>query len=191
MHHPLTGQTIDFAKTAQSDFRKSLFEALKKKRKVALRLGHLQDRHGWIINRDNTKALLSGKVSASDIDAGGVRYDIGQKGIDIKIGVDITSLALKRQVEKIVLVSGDSDFVPAAKMARREGIDFILDPMWNPINPALHEHIDGLMSQCPKPYHMRSNQPKRSPKDKKTAVDKSATTKAQAKRAIKNPKSPN
>ena len=45
-----------------------------------------------------------------------------------------------------ILIAGDSDFVPAAKLARREGIDFLLDPMWNPIKPHLFEHIDGLHS---------------------------------------------
>ncbi len=69
----------------------------------------------------------------------------------MKIGVDIASLALKRFVKQIVLISGDADFVPASKLARREGIDFILDPMWNKIDDALFEHIDGLRSTCPKP----------------------------------------
>ncbi|MEG1938948.1 MAG: NYN domain-containing protein, partial [Akkermansia sp.] len=59
---------------------------------------------------------------------------------------DIVSMALKKQVDKIILISGDSDFVPAAKLARREGIDFILDPMWATIKPQLNEHIDGLKS---------------------------------------------
>ena len=69
----------------------------------------------------------------------------------MKIGLDIASLAIKKMVSQIILVSGDSDFVPAAKTARREGIDFILDPVWNPIDPDLHVHIDGLMSTCPNP----------------------------------------
>jgi uncharacterized LabA/DUF88 family protein len=50
----------------------------------------------------------------------------------------------KKQVNKIILISGDSDFVPAAKLARREGIEFILDSMNAPIKPDLQEHIDGL-----------------------------------------------
>lgn len=62
----------------------------------------------------------------------------------MKIGIDIASLAYKKQVDQIILISGDSDFVPAAKMARREGIDFILDPMRAPIKDDLFEHIDGL-----------------------------------------------
>ena len=54
------------------------------------------------------------------------------------------------QVDQIILISGDSDFVPAAKLARREGIDFILDPLWASIKPNLHEHIDGLRSNWKK-----------------------------------------
>ena len=65
----------------------------------------------------------------------------------MKIGVDISSLALKKLVDTIILVAGDADFVPAAKLARREGIDFILHPMAAHIDPDLFEHIDGL-SKC-------------------------------------------
>lgn len=65
----------------------------------------------------------------------------------MRIGLDIASLAYKKQIDQIILIAGDSDFVPAAKLARREGIDFILDPMWATIKANLFEHIDGLMSQ--------------------------------------------
>ena len=64
----------------------------------------------------------------------------------MRIGLDIASMAFNNQVSQIILVAGDSDFVPAAKLARREGIDFILDPMWGSIRHDLHEHIDGLRS---------------------------------------------
>ena len=53
--------------------------------------------------------------------------------------------------KQIILISGDSDFVSAAKLARREGIDFILDPLGAPIKPDLFEHIDGLRT-CDKAY---------------------------------------
>mgnify|MGYP000458357344 CR=1 FL=1 len=43
-----------------------------------------------------------------------------------------------------MIIYGDSDFVPAAKQARREGIDFILDPMRAAIKSDLYEHIDGI-----------------------------------------------
>ena len=50
--------------------------------------------------------------------------------MNMRIGIDISSLAIKKQVDQIVLFAGDADFVPAAKLARREGVDFVLDPMW-------------------------------------------------------------
>lgn len=34
----------------------------------------------------------------------------------MRIGIDIASLAYKKQVEQIILIAGDSDFVPAAKL---------------------------------------------------------------------------
>ena len=61
----------------------------------------------------------------------------------MRIGIDIASMAFKKQVSRIVLISGDSDFVPAAKAARREGIDFVLDSMDKSIRSQLSEHIDG------------------------------------------------
>ena len=67
----------------------------------------------------------------------------------MKIGLDIASLAHERIVEKIVLITGDSDFVPAAKFARRRGIELILDPMYKPIKLDLMEHIDGLNTTLP------------------------------------------
>ena len=74
-----------------------------------------------------------------------------QKGVDMRIGVDIASITLKKQASTIVLVSGDSDFVPAAKLARREGMEFILDPLWQSVNKDLFEHIDGLQSGLKRP----------------------------------------
>lgn len=150
-HNPVTGKSIDFSKTEQYKFQIEFFEELKKKRKVALRLGVLEDRKRWIIKPSKTKQLLKNEVSIEDLSEEDVQFDFSQKRVDIKIGLDIASMALKRQVDQIILISGDSDFVPASKLARREGIDFLLDPMWNPIKPHLFEHIDGMVSRIKKP----------------------------------------
>ena len=81
-----------------------------------------------------------------NLQAGDVALGLRQKGVDMRIAIDIASLTLKKQVKTIVLVAGDSDFVPAAKLARREGIEFILDPLWQNVNDDLFEHIDALQS---------------------------------------------
>ena len=47
----------------------------------------------------------------------------------MKLGTDIAYITLKKQVDQIILIAGDSDFVPSAKLTRREGVDFILEPM--------------------------------------------------------------
>ncbi len=44
----------------------------------------------------------------------------------MKIGLDVAWLASKGIVERIILVTADSDFVPAMKFARREGIQVVL-----------------------------------------------------------------
>ena len=88
------------------------------------------------------KDLCTGKRS-TDRD---VRLNINQKGVDMRIGLDIASLVERDLVTQIILISGDSDFVPAAKYARRRGVDFVLDPMWHPVSASLNEHVDGIKS---------------------------------------------
>jgi len=80
-----------------------------------------------------------------------VNFGLRQKGVDMRIGLDIASMTLKHQVDTLVLVTGDSDFVPAAKLARREGVEFLLDPLWQQVSDELNEHVDGVVSAFPKP----------------------------------------
>ena len=44
-----------------------------------------------------------------------------QKRVDMMLGVDITRIAAAKQADLILLVAGDSDFVPAVQVAREEG----------------------------------------------------------------------
>ena len=147
VYHPLTKKVVKLKESDQYKWMSEFLKELKTRRKVALRLGRLSDNDVvYNLRPDITKKLLRGAISVEDIKESDLYLSIGQKGVDMKLGVDIASLSYKKQVQKIVLIAGDSDFVPAAKLARREGIDFVLDPLWNGINEDLHEHIDGLKS---------------------------------------------
>ncbi|WP_242629216.1 NYN domain-containing protein [Xanthomonas oryzae] len=73
--------------------------------------------------------ILKQKLKVEDLLEDDFLPAVRQKDVDMRIGIDISSLALKHQVDQIVLFAGDADFVPAAKLASREGIDFVLDPM--------------------------------------------------------------
>lgn len=152
LHHPLTKKHLKLAETPLALWRLAFLERLKRLRKVALRLGYISDTGSqWVLKAGVLKKLLAGVLTVEAFTETDLKYEVKQKGVDMRIGLDIASLAYKRLVDQIILVSGDSDFVPAAKLARREGIDFVLDPMWSSVAPDLHEHIDGLKTVIPKP----------------------------------------
>lgn len=152
LYHPLLKRQIDYSKSDLHKWMTEFLNCLKKQRKVALRMGILADEQAhFTIRYEITKKLCAGTKQFTDLEENDFELSLDQKGVDMKIGLDIASMAYKRQVNQIILISGDSDFVPAAKLARREGIDFILDPMWNPVKESLLEHIDGLKSCCQKP----------------------------------------
>lgn len=157
--HPLLNKNIDLKKSPQYEWKVEFYQELCNKRKVALRMGELlESSSGYILKNDILKKLCSGEIKVENLTKEDFILDIKQKGVDMRIGLDISSLANKHLVDQIILIAGDSDFVPAAKYARREGIDFILDPMWNQIKPSLNEHIDGLKSQCQKPPYNEKDQ---------------------------------
>lgn len=152
--HPLTQKNVNFAKSATYTWAMNFFDELKKKRKVALRMGELSEQQAhYILKNNKLNQLIRGQISISDLTEKDFLFNVEQKGVDMRIGLDIASLAYKKQVDQIVLISGDSDFVSAAKLARREGIDFILDALHTNIKPNLFEHIDGLRTcdNCFKP----------------------------------------
>ena len=150
VYHPLTKKNVDLDKSDTYRWTCEFFEELKRRRKFALRLGKMSDQINYNLKPSVTKDLCSGKRALESLTENDFSFNAQQKGVDMKIGIDIASLAYKKQVDQIILISGDSDFVPAAKLARREGIDFVIDPMWSNIRDDLFEHIDGLKSHWKK-----------------------------------------
>ena len=142
MHRPVSGKPLDLSKTPEAEFRFGVHKELQRVRKLALRLGRLDRASEWRLKPSTAKRLLADeRASLSDDD---FEIDTKQKGVDMKLGLDVASLAFKRQVDQIVLVAGDADFVPATKLARREGIDVVLDPMGGTPAADLLEHVDGV-----------------------------------------------
>lgn len=156
IYHPFLKQQVDLGKTDLFEWTTTFLNELKKKRKFAIRLGKLAEEQAhYTIRPEVVKKLCNGKLNFTDLQEKDFCLEIDQKGVDMKIGLDIASMAYKQQIDQIVLISGDSDFVSAAKLARREGIDFILDPLGAAIKPDLFEHIDGLRT-CDKLYTTHS-----------------------------------
>nr|DAO88760.1 MAG TPA: hypothetical protein [Caudoviricetes sp.] len=148
IYHPFTKKSVNLKKSEEYSWMTDFILELTKRRKVALRMGRMSNEAvQYQLKYEVLKKLFNGEQSFDDITEDDFQLSIKQKGVDMRIGVDISSLAFKKQVQQIILIAGDSDFVPAAKQARREGIDFILDPMGAHINADLFEHIDGLESE--------------------------------------------
>lgn len=145
--NPLTGKNENLGKSDTFRWASSFLDELVHRRKVALRLGRLSDiTTGYRLRYDAFKDLCARKRGVDELVQADLQLEVTQKGVDMKLGLDILDLAHKRLAGQIILISGDSDFVPAAKMARREGVDFILDPMGGRVSDDLMEHIDGLSS---------------------------------------------
>jgi uncharacterized LabA/DUF88 family protein len=140
---PISKKALDLSQTDVAKARLAIHERLLDVRKVALRLGRLNDKLGWRPKPEAVEKWLSerGKFNPTDED---FEIDTVQKGVDMRLGLDVASLAFKRQVDQIVLVAADADFVPATKLARREGIDVVLDPMGGTPAKDLIAHVDGI-----------------------------------------------
>lgn len=141
--HPLTNEQIVFDQTHVYARNKRLIDRIENQRDVAVRRGTLAHQ-GWEIGRAALKRMTDG--SKNTVEAGDLVPVIQQKGVDMRIGLDIASLALKRLVSTIVIVTGDSDLVPAMKLARREGLRVYLDPLGQSfVRPELKKHADRIV----------------------------------------------
>jgi uncharacterized LabA/DUF88 family protein len=131
---------------AETQFK--LLESIKRTPNFALRLGKtIWKNNGWILNADKLKDLLAKKITVDNLTEDDVLPLIEQKAVDMKMGLDIASIATKRLAEKLIIISGDADIVPALKLARQEGMIVGLDPLRNPIRPELSEHVDFISTR--------------------------------------------
>ena len=151
--HPALQKNINFSRSETKQWTLDFFKEISKKRKVALRLGELNENSvHYNLKHKITKKLMNGNKSINELTENDFTLSMQQKGVDMRIGLDIAALSYKHQVDKIILIAGDSDFVPAAKLARREGIDFVLDSLGLNIRDSLSLHIDGRRT-CDNAYY--------------------------------------
>ncbi len=150
---PVSRASVNYQASAEAKFRRALFQELRETPNMALRLGevHKEGNRSWILKPKVQNDLLAGKRGINELTDDDFVPAFRQKGVDMRLGIDMASLCLKKQADVIVLVAGDSDFVPAAKLARREGVRIILDPLWQNVSDSLYEHIDGLYSGVARP----------------------------------------
>ena len=148
--NPVDGSKINYRSMPAYQARIQFFFDLGQTAFVALRRGELKTR-GWEFSDNYKKAVMAGGPS-TPLKPRDVYPNFEQKGVDMRIGIDVATLCLKRIVERIVLFSGDTDMIPAMKLARREGIQVFvvkLEP-W-PLKHSLIEDSDGVSVLKPVP----------------------------------------
>ena len=103
----------------------------------SVRLGVLKFR-GFAINNNRIPYTPGQPLTDEDFHA-----EFEQKGVDMRIGIDMANLSSNRSVELIALATNDTDCIPAMKHARRSGLQvaLITVPGYKPV-PELLAHSD-------------------------------------------------
>ncbi|MCB2193333.1 MAG: NYN domain-containing protein [Deltaproteobacteria bacterium] len=138
--HPVTGDPIDFSEANTYKYRSELYRSLAATDNFAFRKGQLKFRQ-WTLKNKEIKRILRNSLPVENWK---FLPNLQQKGVDIKIGLDIAWLSTKKVVDRIILFTGDTDFIPAMKFARREGTQVVIASFSNNIKSELKEHADGV-----------------------------------------------
>jgi uncharacterized LabA/DUF88 family protein len=141
LRNPIDASTINLGASAHFSANMSLHQTLETQPDFALRMGEAAV-FGWTIGQKALKALTKNPRAPV---ANDLVPDIQQKGVDLRIGLDLARLALRELVSGVVVVTGDSDIIPAFKFARREGIRVYLDHMGHGVRRELKVHADRIL----------------------------------------------
>lgn len=123
------GDEYDFTLSKSYIAKTELLNELARTDKFCLRLGMLSFA-GWQPRINEDGALI------------GYRPSFRQKGVDIKVGMDMVWIATHKVVDKIAIISGDSDFIDPIEFAKREGIQVYLNHMGLKVRDELIQSCD-------------------------------------------------
>jgi len=138
IRNPIDRTKTNLAQTRPFANHSGLIAQLEMKPHFALRLGETVVRR-WKVGDAAMRQLIEQQrqLTASDL-----QPNISQKGVDLRIGLDIARLSLRQLVSTIVVVTGDSDLIPAFNFARREGIKVYLESLGHSVKRELKVNAD-------------------------------------------------
>jgi len=136
---PFTGATILPVSGSTKTFTGSdaWLKELSYKDLFSVRLGVLKFR-GYVINKNKVPYTPGQPLTDADF-----HPEFEQKGVDMRIGIDMASISHNRSADLIALATNDTDCIPAMKYARRAGLQVALVtvPGYQPV-PELLAHSD-------------------------------------------------
>lgn len=147
--HPVTQQVIDYAQVPAAHAREQFLSDLGKLDYVALRCGEVRAR-GWALTETYVRSLAGSGPRTPGAGDYEIRFE--QKGVDMRLGIDVATLSLNRYVDRILIASNDTDLIPAFKLARRHGVQVIVPQVgsYTP-HPQLVEDSDFTRVRTPVP----------------------------------------
>lgn len=116
---PISGTPYSFGSTKGYQKGVAFINSLKREDFFSVREGMLSFK-GWTLSSKCYDS--SGKRLIETLTDDHFKPNLQQKGVDTKIGLDIAWASYDKIAKNIILVTGDSDFTPAMKTARRNGI---------------------------------------------------------------------
>jgi uncharacterized LabA/DUF88 family protein len=140
---PIQRIAVDYRATTQFRKQTEFLSALRRADYVSVREGRLIFR-GWSLKK-NRLFPAGGAPAPTAFNDTDFQPDFEQKGVDIKIGLDIAWLSMGGIAQRIYLVTGDSDFVPAMKFARRAGVQVYFLTLAHGVRDELKDHADVLV----------------------------------------------
>jgi uncharacterized LabA/DUF88 family protein len=130
---PISHTAYDFEMNPQYSRGMNLIEEIKLLPFFAVREGVLSF-NGWTL-----KPAYYGAIPLVD---GCFAPNLKQKGVDIKIGLDVAWINFNHIASNVILITGDSDFVPVIKTARRSGVFVYLFTLKHNVKKELLENVD-------------------------------------------------
>ena len=117
----LTGYSITKKTFYSAKLR--MFEETKEKSRMLI---HKQRVLKQNLEKQGFEFLLAGNVRPQKVRADGKNaYVFKEKGVDVKIAVDLVSLSCDKKMDMAILCSSDSDLQPAITEVKRRGVKVI------------------------------------------------------------------
>jgi uncharacterized LabA/DUF88 family protein len=142
--HPISQREIEFCATDQFRIKHDYLDQLRRMPRMFLRLGSLA-MQGWKLNKKNMRGIMDTLSRNLPLQPQDVSINLVQKEVDMLMGLDIAWIAAQKMVDKIVLLTGDADMIPAMNFAREHGMLVFVAKFGYYLSDKLREHADAVV----------------------------------------------
>lgn len=115
VYHPLTKKNVDLDKSDTYTWSTAFLDELKRRRKFAVRLGEPSQQMYYNLRPEVTKRLLHGQIKLEDLTETDFLLVSQQKGVDMRIGIDIASVTYKKTSRPDHFDCGRQRFCPGSE----------------------------------------------------------------------------